>query len=144
MPQTFTRPSGAGTYIIQPGDIPLDDTFLDTRVALTGTWTQPLGRLNTLSVGASFSTEYDYTHLGLNARVARDFNQRNTTLSAGFAIARDEIDPVGGTPDPLVPMRDATEDDDAGGDDFDDDERRGAQSKDVLDFVHRRDPGAVP
>ncbi len=135
VPQTFTRPSGADTYIIQSGDIPLDDTFLDTRVALTGTWTQPLGRLNTLSVGASFSTEYDYTHLGLNARVARDFNERNTTLSAGFAIATDEIDPVGGTPDPLVPMRDATEDDDDSGDDFSDGERRGTQSKDVLDFV---------
>jgi hypothetical protein len=135
MPQTFTRPSGAGTYTIRPGDVPLDDTFLDTRVALTGTWTQPLGRLNTLSVGASFSTEYDYTHLGLNARFARDFNQRNTTLSAGVAIASDEIDPVGGTPDALTPMRDASDEADDGGSNGDDDARRGTQSKDVLDFV---------
>ena len=135
VPQTFTRPSGASTYTVQAGDVPLDDTFLDTRVALTGTWTQPVGRLNTFSIGTSFSTEYDYTHLGLNARFARDFNQRNSTLSAGFAIARDEIDAVGGTPYPLAPMRDATEDDNDGDNDLEDVERRGTQSKDVLDFI---------
>jgi hypothetical protein len=132
VPQTFTRPSGHGTYTTGPAGIPLDDTFLDTRVALSGTWTQPVGRLNTLSIGGTFSTEYDYTHFGLNARFARDFNQRNTTLSGGLAIAHDEIDPVGGTPNELTPMRDATDDDSGVGDD---EARRGALSKDVLDFV---------
>ena len=58
-------------------------------------------RLSLLSVGASLSDEYDYTHTGVNARIARDFNNRNTTLSFGAALAHDTIDPVGGAPLPL-------------------------------------------
>lgn len=123
--QTFTRPSGNDTYTVPAGGIPLDDTFRDTRVAATASWTQPLGRLNTVSLGFSASNEYDYTHLGLNARIARDFNQRNTTLSAGLAVARDDIDPVGGTPVALSPMSDVG----------DLANRGGAESKDVLDVV---------
>ena len=41
--QTFTRPSGEKTYTTPAGELPLDDTFQDTRVALTGSWQQPLG-----------------------------------------------------------------------------------------------------
>jgi hypothetical protein len=85
--QTFTRPSGKSVYTVPANELPLDDTFRDTRVALTANWQQPLGRLYTFNVGASASVEYDYTHVGLNARLARDFNQRNTTVSAGIALA---------------------------------------------------------
>ncbi len=123
--QTFTRPSGNDIYTVPANEIPLDDTFRDTRVAATAGWTQPLGRLNTISVGFSASNEYDYTHFGLNAKVARDFNQRNTTLSAGLAIARDDIDPVGGTPVALSLMSDVG----------DLANRGGAESKNVLDVV---------
>ena len=123
--QTFTRPSGNSAYTVPAGELPLDDTFRDTRVALTANWQQPLGRRYTFNVGASASTEYDYTHAGLNAKLARDFNQRNTTLSAGIAIARDEFDPVGGTPLALSPMLDVG---DLGN-------RGGAESKDVVDVV---------
>ena len=130
--QSFTQPSGRRQYSAGAGDLPIDDTFRDTRVAVTANWQQPLGRLYQVNVGASASNEYDYTHLGLNARLARDFNQRNTTLSAGFAIARDDISSVGGTPDPFAPMRNAT-----GGDDDDEDGvgGKGDESKDVLDVV---------
>ena len=64
----------------------------------------PSTRLALLSVGASLSDEYDYTHTGVNARLARDFNNRNTTLSFGLALANDTINPVGGSPVPLAPM----------------------------------------
>lgn len=84
-PQTFTSPSGRAVYTTAAGDVPLDDTFLDTRFALNASWTQPLARLYTFSAGVGFSTEYDYTHLGANLALARDFNKRNTTLSAGVA-----------------------------------------------------------
>ena len=40
--QTFTSPSGRKTYTTPAGEIPLDDTFLDTRFALNGSWSQPL------------------------------------------------------------------------------------------------------
>lgn len=123
--QTFTRPSGNSAYAIAPEALPLDDTFRDTRYALTAGWKQPLGRLNTFGVGVSVSSEYDYTHAGLDTQFARDFNDRNTTLSLALAIARDEIDPVGGTPLELSPMLDVG----------DLSNRRGAETKDVADVV---------
>jgi hypothetical protein len=104
--QTFTRPSGEAVYSVAPGELPLDDTFLDTRYALTAGWQQPIGRLYTGSAGISFSTEYDYTHAGMNVGISRDFNKRNTTVSLGAAVARDELDPVGGAPLPLAEMGD--------------------------------------
>lgn len=123
--QTFTRPSGKHVFTTTANELPIDDTFRDTRVALNANWQQPLGRLYTFNVGASASKEFDYTHVGLNARLARDFNQRNTTLSAGIALARDDSDPVGGVPAPLSPMLAVG---DLGN-------RSGAESKDVVDLV---------
>lgn len=123
--QTFTRPSGDATYTVAPGELPLDDTFLDTRYALTASWQQPIGRVYSGSAGISFSTEYDYTHLGANFALARDFNKRNTTLSIGAAFARDDIDPVGGAPLPLSTMSDV-------GDLAD---RRSSDSKDIVDLL---------
>ncbi len=105
--QTFTQPSGKKTYTTEPGELPLDDTFRDSRVALTTSWQQPLGRLYQVNVGASTSKEFDYLHFGLNAKLSRDFNQRNTTVSVGFAVAQDELAPIGGTPTGLTPMLDA-------------------------------------
>jgi hypothetical protein len=124
-PQTFTSPSGRAVYTTQPGEVPLDDTFLDTRFALNASWTQPLARLYTVSAGLGFSTEYDYTHMGANLSLARDFNKRNTTLSAGVAWSQDDIDPVGGAPVPLSQMLDVGNG--AG--------KLGSDSKDVLDLL---------
>jgi len=125
VPQTFTRPSGNSVYTIRANELPLDDTFKDTRVAVAAAWEQPLGRLWKTGFGVSGSFEYDYTHLGLNGGLSRDFNNRNTTLSAGLAIARDEWDPVGGTPIPFSPMLDVG---DTGN-------KTGTETKDVVDAV---------
>jgi len=102
--QTFTSPSGNSQYAVAPGAQALDTSFLDTRTAVTASWEMPVTRLALLSVGASLSDEYDYTHTGVNARLARDFNNRNTTLSFGVALANDTIEPVGGSPVALAPM----------------------------------------
>jgi hypothetical protein len=123
--QTFTNPSGNAQYTIQPREQALDTSFLDTRTALTASWEMPVTRLALLSVGASLSDEYDYTHTGVNARLARDFNNRNTTLSFGVALANDTISPVGGSPLPLSPMLGLGNVSN----------RRGDQSKDVTDFL---------
>jgi hypothetical protein len=123
--QTFTSPSGDSQYSVAAGAQALDTSFLDTRVAITANWEMPLSRLALLSVGASLSDEYDYTHTGINANIARDFNDRNTTLSFGLALANDTIEPVGGSPVALAPMLgvgDLTN-------------KRGGQSKDVTDFL---------
>ena len=125
-PQTFTSPSGRAVYTTAAGDVPLDDTFLDTRFALNASWTQPLARLYTFSAGVGFSTEYDYTHLGANLALARDFNKRNTTLSAGVAWSQDDVDPVGGRPLPLSQMLDVGNNGN---------KRGGGESKDVLDLL---------
>jgi Protein of unknown function (DUF3570) len=124
-PQTFTSPSGRAVHTTPAGVIPLDDTFLDTRFALNASWTQPLAQLYAVSAGLGFSTEYDYTHMGANLMLARDFNKRNTTLSAGVAWSQDDLDPVGGAPLPLAQMLDVG----------DNASKRGSDSKDVLDLL---------
>lgn len=125
-PQTFTSPSGRAVYTTGAGNVPLDDTFHDTRFALNASWTQPLARLYTFSAGAGFSTEYDYTHLGANLSLARDFNKRNTTVSAGVAWSQDDVKPVGGRPLPLSQMLDVGNASN---------KRDGSESKDVLDLL---------
>lgn len=108
--QTFTRPSGAGSYQTEPGQTPLDDTFRDTRFALSGGGTLPLNRLTRLSAGLYGSGEHDYTSLGANASVTREFNKKRTNLTLRGAIFRDTISPEGGRPDPLAEMRPAGQD----------------------------------
>lgn len=96
--QTYTRPSGKGQYVIDAGEIPLDDTFHDTRVQLEAQWTQPLWDNMRGSTGVHLSKEYDYLSIAVNGSLAKDFNQKNTTVSAGLSLAYDTIDPEGGRP----------------------------------------------
>jgi hypothetical protein len=101
-PVTVTRPSGGSStssgYSAAPGELPVDPNFADRRFAGSAEWQRPLGRLTTLDFGGSASTERDYTHFGVDSRIAHDFNQRNTTLTAGFAYAADSVAPIGGVP----------------------------------------------
>jgi hypothetical protein len=123
--QTFTTPSGNSSYSVAPGQQPLDTSFLDTRVALGANYEWPITRLTLFNVGVSLSDEYDYTHTGVNMKLARDFNNRNTTLSFGVALASDTVDPVGGAPVGLSPLM--GEDGAVN--------KRGSQSKDVTDLL---------
>lgn len=100
-PQTFTRPSGNGQYEVAANELPLDDTFRDTRLQLNATRLKTLDNTDRFTYGGSFSREFDYTHLGVNTGIARDINNRNTTLSAAIALSLDQSDPVGGSPEPL-------------------------------------------
>lgn len=115
-PQTFTSPSGRGTYTTPAGDVPLDSSFHDTRFAVNAAWSQPLARLYTFNAGLGVSSEFDYQHIGVNAGLTRDFNQRNSTLSFAVAYGQDQVKPVGGVPLPLTTMGDAVGEgeDDAG------------------------------
>ena len=100
--QTFTRPSGKGNYVTPAGETPLDDTFHDTRLQLTGQWTQPIADNVRASGGLNFSNEYDYMSIALNGSLAYDLNQKNTTLSLGLSYAFDNIKPEGGIPKVLA------------------------------------------
>ena len=126
--QTFTSPSGRATYNTPANSVPLDDTFHDTRIALNAAWSQPLARLYTVSAGLGFSNEYDYTHIGGNLGLSRDFNQRNTTLSAAFAYGQDTVKPVGGLRAPFALMGDADDEGEANG-------GGGSDKKNVLDVL---------
>ena len=132
-PQTFTSPSGHDIYTTPAGEIPLDHTFLDTRAAISASWSQPLGRLNRVGTGLSFSREYDYRHGGVNFSVSRDFDRRNTTLSAAVAFSRDNWHPVGGAPVPLAAMLGLVEDDDDHG--ADSPNKLGNDSKTITDVL---------
>jgi hypothetical protein len=96
--QTFTTPSGKSSYETKAGDVPLDDTFRDTRVALSTSWEKPISRRDKIVVGGNISSEYDYLSFSVNGLWSRDFNQKNTTLSAGLSLAADTITPEGGIP----------------------------------------------
>ena len=107
-PQTFTSPSGASTYTTPAGATPLDPSFQDRRGALAVGLEQPFGENQRLSLGANVSAEYDFKSFSLNAALARDFNNKNTTLSLGAALEVDRINPVGGMPPGLRPAFDPT------------------------------------
>jgi hypothetical protein len=137
--QTFTRPSGNGSYSAKPGAIPLDDTFRDTRFSIDAGLAQPLGRLAQLSVGAHFSSEHDYSSIGLNAGVTRDLFRKNTTLGVSAAYTHDVVSPVGGAPIPMsAHVGHADDEEEPHEHEDDDDEGEGTgpgKGKDVFDVV---------
>lgn len=103
--QTFTGPSGNGSYSTNKGETPLDSEFKDSRAAIGVSWEQPWGERNRVSFGGNISKEYDFTSAALSAAIARDFNNKNTTLSFGVNLETDSIDAVGGIPDPLTSLK---------------------------------------
>ena len=102
--QTFTRPSGHDVYDVAAGETPLDDTFRDTRLQLTGSWTQPIAEHLDWTIGGNLSKEYDYLSASINSSLSRSFNKNNTVLSAGLSYAFDQIEPEGGIPRPFAAM----------------------------------------
>ena len=97
-PQTFARPSGTGEFITEAGDQPLDDTFRDTRVAMSATYSAPINRDWAYSAGGYLSKEYDYLSLGVNGSLSRYLNQKNTTLTIGGNFSLDSLNPEGNVP----------------------------------------------
>jgi hypothetical protein len=102
-PQTFTSPSGS-QYQAASGEVPLDESFKDTRVAFNAQYTRPWTRTLRWTAGLNVSNEYDFQSFGANAGLLWDLNQKNTTLTLAFAHEADTIDAVGGIPDPLTSM----------------------------------------
>jgi hypothetical protein len=136
--QTFTRPSGESSYTVNPGETPLDPSFKDTRVAATGAWMRPLGRMDKMNLGVNLSYETDYLSLGLSGGFARDFALRSSTLATSLSYAHDIVEPHGGAPDPFTVM--APPEADGGRSVEEDDDDDGGESspgkgKDVGDFL---------
>jgi len=98
-----TSPVQNQQYDVAPGQLPIDQSFHDQRFALSGGYEAPLARLSRLTVGGALSHETDFQSASVNGSLARDLDNRNTTLSAGLNLEADSINPVGGTPVALSP-----------------------------------------
>jgi hypothetical protein len=105
-PQTFASPSGKSLtlashlYTTDPGQLPVDPHYHDQRLAAGATWQQPLTRLTQASIGGKISYEHDFLSATVNALIAHDFNEKNTTVSFGINDESDSIHPIGGAPVP--------------------------------------------
>lgn len=135
--QTFTSPSGRGSYVTEAGATPLDGSFRDTRFAGSAGVTLPWGRLTSGALGIYASSEHDYTSLGANASLTREFNRKNTTVTLRAARFEDTVNPEGGAPAPLSAMLPATGgggDDKLGPDKDDDDDEGDGLGKSVTDL----------
>jgi hypothetical protein len=99
-PQTFSSPSGKAThrYTTAPGQLPADPDYHDDRIAVSGNWTVPFTRVDQVTVGGKVSAEDDFFSATVNASIAHDFNEKNTTLSLGIDNEYDSIHPIGGAP----------------------------------------------
>lgn len=102
--QTFTRPSGNGSYQAKAGETPLDDSFQDTRAAVSVSWDKPLARLIRRTLGLAVSQEFDYTSISVNGLLSRDIFNRNTTLQGGLSVASDLVRPTGDIPTAFASM----------------------------------------
>jgi hypothetical protein len=100
--QTFASPSGkAGhQYVVGPGQLPADPNYHDTRVAVGSDWTVPFTRVDQVTVGGKVSAEDDFFSATVNASIAHDFNDKNTTVSFGIDNEYDSIRPIGSAPVP--------------------------------------------
>ena len=106
--QTFTRPSGKGSYQTDSGETPLDDTFQDTRISLSGSYQHDINRMDKLIWGANVSNEFDFFSTGGSLSYLHDFNHRLNTLSLGLSMEYDVITPQGGSPIALAQMQATT------------------------------------
>lgn len=99
---TVTGPSGKQQNTVAAGAEPKNTHYKDTRLSGTGTWSQALTDEWRLDIGGHVSNEHDFTSLGANLLVARDFNEHNTTVSGGVSYEYDNVNPIGGVPLPLA------------------------------------------
>lgn len=135
--QTFSSPSGEETYTVAANETPLDPTYEDTRFGSSVLWEKPSSRNLKTLLGANFSTELDYTSLGVSATFTYDTDDKNTTFAASAAYSRDTVSPSGGAPVPFteVPTSATGGGEDEGEDDDDDDDEEGGETKKISDFL---------
>lgn len=124
--QTFTKPSGRGTYTTPAGELPLNSSFRDQRFAIGADWVLPIDRLKRVTLGGNFSNEYDFNSLATSATYAQDTSDRNRTYTIGIGYTADTWNPVGGKNPELTYMI-------KGG--FDQGDKGGSDTKSTMDFM---------
>ena len=109
VPQTFTRSSGNGSYSVGANQLPVDDTHMDTRLAVKSAYKDQRTSDFSITYSGRMSMEFDYLSLGLGNSYELDFNQNNTRLYLGFNGEHNRVHPVGNIPDELGLMTPAGE-----------------------------------
>jgi len=91
---TLTSPSGVagatGTGGATAEVSPIVD-FVDRRVSFSANWVHTYNRLYRFGVGGFISNEDDYESLGFSGSVARDFNEKLTTVEGGIGYSYDYV-----------------------------------------------------
>ena len=106
LPAIDTITGSSGSYMILPGTLPVDAGFKDHREAVDIGATLPVADGLKLSMGGSVSYETDYRSFSGRVSLAKELNQKNTTLSLGFNFERDTSQPFTGVPKALSGMGD--------------------------------------
>ena len=107
--QTYTTASGrvvtvgggtstSGPYKVAPGALPVDPNYTNKRAAANLSWSYLLDALTSHAIGVGYSYELDFQSMSLSNTISRDFNDKNTTLSAGLNLESDTVAPIGGAP----------------------------------------------
>ena len=100
--QTFSTVSGGShNYKAAAGALPLDPNFIKHRESADLAWIHDFGPVGRFTLGGGYSDERDFKSVTAQGIVARDFFDKNTTLSFGINGESDRVLPVGGTPVPL-------------------------------------------
>ena len=102
--QTFTQSSGEGSYQVAADELPVDDTHMDTRLAIQAGYRSQHSDDLAIDYSGRLSMEFDYLSFGAGNSYEWDFNQRNTSLTLGFNAEYNRVHPVGNVPDALSPM----------------------------------------
>lgn len=102
--QTFTQSSGDGSYQVAPGELPADDTHMDTRLAVEAGYTDQVSSQFAIGYDGHISMEFDYLSLGFGNNYQWDLNRRNTSLYFGIYGEYNRVHPVGDIPLPLSVM----------------------------------------
>lgn len=76
------------------------------RKAVGGDWDTSLGESSRLTLTGDHSTQATYDSTGVGATLARDFNQRNTTLVVGLGYSFDTVKPQAGIHHGMAPTAD--------------------------------------
>lgn len=102
--QTFTQSSGDDSYSVAAGELPADDTHMDTRLAIEAGYSDQVSDDLSIGYDAHLSMEFDYLSFGFGNSYQWELNRRNTSLYFGYYGEYNRVHPVGNIPDALAPM----------------------------------------
>ena len=102
--QTFTQSSGSDSYRVSAGELPADDTHMDTRLALEAGYSDQYSPDLIINYDGHVSMEFDYLSFGFANSFQIDFDRHNTSLLLAYSGEYNRVHPVGSTPTPLALM----------------------------------------